>query len=412
MKKTQITIDQKNQSLKKLLEGTDFKSNDKYTKIVKYLFDAAIENRQIKESTIATECFENDSNYDPSIDSYVRVYLSKLRKKIEHYYLTEGKEDEIRISIPKGHYSLEFKNVDKKAPKFRFSKKLFFIVLPLIAVASIISFLIGNKFGKDSHSAIPGNDKVWQDILSSEKKTLLVMGDYYFFSFPYAPDRKSYIRDVEINSDADLKKFIAKNPNLQKDIKAIYHTYLDEHIPLCISYILPSFIANDINYDFKLASEVQLNDLNTYNIVYVGSYKSLNLLSNIIGKLNFKYEVHQPNSSITFKDIITNETFNYQWITNAETKARNDYAMVIKVKGPSNNSFMFFLSEHDFGNISTAKYFTNLTEIKQFEEKLTSNYFEALFEVKGIERTDFSMELLKINQLKSDFSLDLERSKK
>ena len=64
--------------------------------------------------------------------------------------------------------------------------------------------------------------------------------------------------------------------------------------------------------------------------------------------------------------------------------------------------------EHDFGNISTSKYFTNKLKITEFEDKLKSEYFEALFEVKGIERTDFSLDLLHINQLDNNFTIDLE----
>ncbi len=234
------------------------------------------------------------------------------------------------------------------------------------------------------------------------------MGDYYFFSFPFAENRKSYIRDVEINSNSDLNEFIDQNPSFQDKINIIYHTYLDEHIPLCTSYILPSLIESEVQYDFKLASEVQLNDLNNYNIIYVGSYKSINLLSNVIGKLNFKYEVHHPSSNISFRELESNKLFNYNWINNAESNVRNDYAMVIKVKGPSDNTIILFLSEHDFGNLSTVKYFTNPTQISEFEKNMNHSYFEALFEVRGIERTDFTMELIHINKLESNFTIELD----
>ena len=408
MKNSQITSEQKKESIQKLLNSSDIRSNDKYSKLIQYLFDATIDNRQIKESTIAIECFGNDSNYDPSIDSYVRVYLSKLRKKIEHYYLTDGIEDKIQISIPKGNYSLDFVEFEQKSFKYKFSLKFLAKIIPLLIIVSGISYFFGTLQNNKVKSSLPSNDIIWQNVLTSKKTTLIVMGDYYFFSYPFSSDRKSYIRDVEINSDTDLKNFVSNNPKLKDDIKIIYHTYLDEHIPLCISSILPSFISSEINYEFRLASEVQLNDFNNYNIVYIGSYKSLNLLSNIVGKLNFKYQVYQPASSLIFKDILTNESFSYKWVTNVDTKARNDFAMVIKVKGPNNNTFMFFLSEHDFGNLSTSKYFTNRIKIQEFENKLKSEYFEALFEVKGIERTDLSMDLLHINQLDNNFTMDLE----
>ncbi|MCW8849597.1 MAG: hypothetical protein OQJ81_06410, partial [Melioribacteraceae bacterium] len=280
MKKNLITDEQKHLSLQILLKSREFDSQDKYSNLLQYLFDASIQNRQIKESNIAADCFNKDKSYDPSVDSYVRVYLSKLRKKLEHFYLTEGISETVQITIPKGHYSLEFKEVEKRTLKYRFSLKFLSKITPLFLLVAIISYFLGAKFSNTIKATIPGNDIVWQDILTAEKKTLVVMGDYYFFSYPFSADRKSYIRDIEINSDSDLEQFVNSNPALKEKINPIYHTYLDEHIPLCISYILPSFIANESKYEFKLASEVQLNDFNNYNIVYIGSYKSLNLLSN------------------------------------------------------------------------------------------------------------------------------------
>ncbi len=114
MKIHQITLEEKKESLQKLLNSEEIKSNEKYGRLLEYLFYASVNNKKVKESTIASECFENDSEYDPSIDSYVRVYLSKLRKKIEHYYLTTGVNDRVKISIPKGNYCVKFSSLEKK----------------------------------------------------------------------------------------------------------------------------------------------------------------------------------------------------------------------------------------------------------------------------------------------------------
>lgn len=63
---------------------------------------------QIKEYTIATEVFGRDGNYDPRIDSTVRVQAGRLRSKVQEYYNGEGKNDPILIDLPKGHYTPVF----------------------------------------------------------------------------------------------------------------------------------------------------------------------------------------------------------------------------------------------------------------------------------------------------------------
>lgn len=405
--KSEIPIQNKYSALRKVLASSDFNTSDKYKKLLEYIYNSTIENIPLKEATIAIDCLDKDSTYDPSIDSSVRVYLSKLRKKLEHYYLTEGISDEIELIIPKGQYHLEFRKLNRKKKLLRVNWRVYSIFTLILVLVGIFAYLLGANLSKSTVGAIPNSDIVWKEVFTGPKKTLIILGDYYFFEYSYSAQRQSYIRDVEINTDNDLNEFILDNPSYKDKIRSVYHTYLDEHIPWCISSIMPSLLSNRVQYELRLASEVQLNNINKYNIIYIGSYKTLGILKNVIGKLHFKYEVKQGASMLRFTDTSTNDTSYFDWVTNPETKARNDYAMVIKVRGPNDNTCLFFLSEHDFGNISTVNFFTDAEKIISFENQLNSDYFEALFEVRGIVRTNFDMKLLKLNQLNSNFSIDL-----
>jgi hypothetical protein len=82
--------------------------------------------------------------------------------------------------------------------------------------------------------------------------------------------------------------------------------------------------------------------------------------------------------------------------------------MVIKEAGPKNNSFLFFLSNNDLGNISTIKYFTNPKTLEEFSEKLVTANFEALFETRGFRREDFSIKLLHLNKLSNQLELPVK----
>ncbi|MBU2491695.1 MAG: hypothetical protein KJ571_03650 [Bacteroidetes bacterium] len=404
-----ISDEKKIEILNSLLKSTEFQSS-KYGKLIEYLIYADIKGEELKEATIAIDCFQKDSTFNPAIDSSVRVYLSNLRKKIEHYYLTDGKEDEFKINIPKGSYQIEFiNNVNEpRKIKFGFYKPAFFVSFILLVAFIVLFFWSNNPLSKQPAGIIDSNDFIWNDFINSKKKTLIVLGDYYFFSMPYAEGRQSYIRDIEINSKSDMQSFLEKNPSFADKISPTYHTWLEESHPWCIARILPSFVLAETNFEIKLSSEIQLQDLQNYNIVYIGPYKSLNILANITNNLNFKYTLHQGASSIDFHEISTNNNYSYSWKTNSQTNARNDYATVLKVAGPSANKFIFFISEHDFGNVSTVKYFTDSIKLKDFADKLSTDHFEALFEVTGIVRTDFTIKLLRMNELKSDFKINFE----
>jgi len=61
-----------------------------------------------KEYQIATEVFGRPKDFDPHLDSTVRVQAGRLRAKLAEYYASEGAEDQILIDIPRGTYALAF----------------------------------------------------------------------------------------------------------------------------------------------------------------------------------------------------------------------------------------------------------------------------------------------------------------
>ena len=60
---------------------------------------------RLKGYTIATDVFGRDESFDPQTDPVVRLEARRLRRALEHCYLTAGRDDPIRIEIPKGGYA-------------------------------------------------------------------------------------------------------------------------------------------------------------------------------------------------------------------------------------------------------------------------------------------------------------------
>jgi len=59
---------------------------------------------EIKEYAIGVDVFERGEEFDPKTDPIVRVQAGRLRLKLAEYYSVEGKQDSIRIELPKGSY--------------------------------------------------------------------------------------------------------------------------------------------------------------------------------------------------------------------------------------------------------------------------------------------------------------------
>ena len=77
-------------------------------KLLRYLADHAAEG-QVKEYQIATEVFHRPPDFDPRLDSTVRVQTGRLRSKLAEYYAGQGSHDPWVIEVPKGAYALNLR---------------------------------------------------------------------------------------------------------------------------------------------------------------------------------------------------------------------------------------------------------------------------------------------------------------
>lgn len=71
----------------------------------KYFAGAADE---IKEYSIAVQVLGRPVDFDPQVDTIVRVTAHALRKRLEEYYRTAGAKHHVRICLPSGHYVPKF----------------------------------------------------------------------------------------------------------------------------------------------------------------------------------------------------------------------------------------------------------------------------------------------------------------
>ena len=63
---------------------------------------------QITEHSIAVEALGRRADFDPQVDTIVRVVVSSLRKRLQEVYETAGADRAVHILIPTGHYVPSF----------------------------------------------------------------------------------------------------------------------------------------------------------------------------------------------------------------------------------------------------------------------------------------------------------------
>jgi len=101
--------------LERILQSVEFRGSDKQRKFLSFVVDESLAGRasQLKGYTIAVAVYGRKEGFDPQVDPIVRVEAGRLRRALEHYYLTAGKSDTVRIEIPKGGYAPTFLMVQR-----------------------------------------------------------------------------------------------------------------------------------------------------------------------------------------------------------------------------------------------------------------------------------------------------------
>ena len=103
--------------LERILQSAEFRASDKQRKFLRFVVNETLEDRalQLKGYTIAVAVYGRSDDFDPQVDPIVRVEAGRLRRALEHYYLTAGRNDPVQIEIPKGGYVPTFGTVKARS---------------------------------------------------------------------------------------------------------------------------------------------------------------------------------------------------------------------------------------------------------------------------------------------------------
>lgn len=96
----------------RLVASHGLRTSESLCKLLCFLARHALDHpsASLKEYEIATEVFGRSTDFDPQVDSIVRVQAGRLRLKLAEYYNSDGAEDTILVELPKGTYVLTFRH--------------------------------------------------------------------------------------------------------------------------------------------------------------------------------------------------------------------------------------------------------------------------------------------------------------
>jgi TolB-like protein len=104
--KESVPYEQIKAQAKLILNSEAFKEATRLRQFLGYIVDKYCEGAtgDIKQYAIGVEAFGFGNDFDPQKVSVVRMEAGRLRRRLSHYYVTEGINDQLLIEVPKGSY--------------------------------------------------------------------------------------------------------------------------------------------------------------------------------------------------------------------------------------------------------------------------------------------------------------------
>lgn len=99
--------------LQRVMESPDFVTSPRNRAFLKLVVESTLQGRRVTGYDVAVQAFHRPRSFDAAKDPIVRIECSKLRKALEVYYLKSGRQNPVRLDIPKGSYSAMFQHNGK-----------------------------------------------------------------------------------------------------------------------------------------------------------------------------------------------------------------------------------------------------------------------------------------------------------
>lgn len=235
----------------------------------------AASQAEIAETVFGQASSESD-------DATVRVYIHRLRKRLDDFYTEHGPGvDGGRLIIPAGAYALRFAAAPRvNGPVADAVRPWKRYVLPaMLVVLVIVAFFAGRAGGNDAAPVNP----VWQPFIDSDRPIVVAMGDYYIYGEidPMDPQDGRLIRDFNINSKIDLARAQESNPQRYERAEDVGLNYLPFAVSFALTDLMPILTQHGKKVTVMPASQVTSDTLRGANVVYVGLMSGMGLLEDV-----------------------------------------------------------------------------------------------------------------------------------
>lgn len=367
-----------------------------------FLVDCAVRGRVPKEIEVAIDGFGRSPAFDASKNALVRVYVHKLRRKLDAFYATQGEVGAPRLVIPKGEYRLLVDIATPRSSPYAVWRakpsRREWLALAVLAVLAAVALWLGVRRAPtqpvDPQVAATRASALWQPLLQDDLPIQIVLGDYYIFGERDASGQVSrLIRDFNVNSRDDLEQRVQAHPALAAQVEDLDLGYLPTSSAYALGQLLPVLSAAGKRTSIILSSQLNADVFKTSHVIYIGYISALGMMQDVV----FAGSRFAIGASY---DELIDVASGASYVSEAGEPKRNaerykDYAYISTFPGPNGNQHLVVAGTRDTAVRQAAEMLVGSRRLDELRQQAKGQKaYEALYEVYGVNRTNIEARLL------------------
>ena len=308
----ELRSDARWQLIERITASAPFQKSVRIRDLLRFMAERSIRGQiqDLSEHQIGSAVFGKAKDYSVVEDSSVRVHVRQLRLKLHEYFDGEGREEPSIVEIPKGAYTTLFRAVEPRsltnpAPiALRFGSELWIKVLPWALAACFLATTVVLWFIRPNITKPATPPWPLAALFGPPNKPVEVVVADVNYGMTRLVDEQP----------VTLERYLSPSYRSGEDLSNAHPTSREARMMRYLSGSLLTSYADLVVVDtlmrlsgssrdwlaVRSARELRPRDLETGNLVFVGSPSSNPWVSYFQDKLNFREEEGKVGESLKF----------------------------------------------------------------------------------------------------------------
>ena len=297
----------------RITRSAPFERSPRLQELLRFIAESSLADPSapLTEQQIGVAVFKRSPQYDTTSDTIVRVQVSQLRKRLEHYYLKEGESETLLLDVPRGSYHAVFRprvtsgeaaasattsaRALIEAPPRKPDRRVPILLAAVALLAGLCVFFVLQSWRADEPAGSgPAVRALWSNLIRPQQKTTIVLADSVF----------GFLQDA-LRTPMDLDRYLRRDPqqwaktgNSGSELEPIlqmfafrqYTSIADVNV---MRRILTLYPPSRADVSVVWARNYNARSASSENVVFLGTSRSNPWVQIYANRMNFQFETDE-----------------------------------------------------------------------------------------------------------------------